>query len=62
MEAFEAVVGELLPLDGWWVLNSVKLELSADDRVSFGKSSMPNPELDLVAYRASDDRLIIIEC
>ena len=62
MEAFEALVGELLPLDGWWVLNSVKLELAAEDRASFGKASMPNPELDLVAYRPSDDRLLVVEC
>lgn len=62
MDAFEHVVAELFWAQGYWVRTSVKVDLAKADKVALGNPSMPRPELDIVAYRGSDNSLLAIEC
>lgn len=62
MDAFEQVVSEILWRDGFWVRTSVKVELTPDDKKAIGRPSSPRWELDVVAYRPSDNELRVIEC
>jgi len=62
LDAFEQVVSEILWRDGFWVRTSVKVELTAEDKIAIGRRSSPRWELDVVAYRALDNLLRVIEC
>jgi len=62
MDAFEQVVGEILWREGYWVRTSVKVELTKDDKRAIGLPSSPRWELDVVAYRARDNHLKVVEC
>jgi hypothetical protein len=62
MHAFEDLVGRLVRRDGYWVRHSVKVDLTKDEKGALGQPSLPRPELDLVAYRPSDNVLALIEC
>jgi hypothetical protein len=62
MDAFEQVVSEILWREGFWVRTSVKVELTAEDKKAIGRPSSPRWELDVVAYRSSDNELRVIEC
>src|SRR5262249_25324299 len=48
--------------DGFWVRSSVKVELTPEDKKAIGRPSSPRWELDVVAYRPSDNVLRIVEC
>ncbi len=62
MQAFESIVGMLLEREGYWVRNNLKVELTKDDKRAIGKPSCPRWDLDIVAYRGSDNRLLVVEC
>jgi hypothetical protein len=62
MDAFEQVVSEILWRDGFWVRSSVKVELTPEDKKAIGRTTSPRWELDVVAYRPSDNVLRIVEC
>ena len=62
MDAFEHVVAEILWREGYWVRTSVKVELTKEEKRSIGLPSAPRWELDVVAYRASDNCLKVVEC
>jgi hypothetical protein len=62
MDAFEAVLAELLEHDGYWVRKSVKVNLTKEEKVAIGRPSSPRWELDLVAYKGSKNELLVIEC
>jgi len=62
MDAFEQVVSEVLWREGFWVRTSVKVELDAADKRKINRSTSPRWELDVVAYRPSDNQLRVVEC
>jgi hypothetical protein len=62
MDAFEQVVAEILWREGYWVQTSVKVELTKEEKRKIGIPSSPRWELDVVAYRASDNHLKVVEC
>jgi hypothetical protein len=62
MDAFEQVVGEILWREGYWVRTSVKVELTKEDKRAIDLPSSPRWELDVVAYRANDNHLKMVEC
>jgi len=62
MEAFEQVVNEILWREGFWVRTSVKVELTREDKKAIDLPSSPRWELDIVAYRLSDNLLRVVEC
>jgi hypothetical protein len=62
MDAFEAILAELLERDGYWVRKSVKVKLTKEEKIAIGRPSSPRWELDLVAYKGSNNELLVIEC
>lgn len=62
MDSFETLVGSLLEKDGFWVRTSVKVELTAEEKRKIGRPSSPRWELDLVAYKAKTNELLVVEC
>jgi hypothetical protein len=62
MDAFEQVVAEILWREGYWVRTSVKVELTKEEKRAIELPSAPRWELDVVAYRARDNHLNVVEC
>lgn len=48
-------------MKGYWVRQSVKINIDKEDKKSIGTPSMPRPEIDLVAYDAKRNELVLIE-
>lgn len=61
MNAFEELVMIYLRHKGYWVIPSVKVDITKRDKREIGKPSMPRPEIDLVAYKAKGNTLFLIE-
>lgn len=61
MDAFESIVATYLDSKGYWVKQSVKVNISKDDKKELGLQTMPTPEIDLVAYNPVENELILIE-
>ena len=62
MDAFEQLVSEILWMDGFWVRTSVKVNLTKEEKRLIGRHSSPRWELDVVAYKARDNLLHVVEC
>jgi hypothetical protein len=62
MDAFEQVVAEILWRDGYWVRTSVKVELTKEDKLAIDLPTSPRWELDVVAYKACGNHLLVVEC
>ena len=62
MDAFEAVVGEILRREGYWIQSPFRVHLSKQEKRMIGRPSSPRWELDIVAYKASLNRVLIVEC
>ncbi len=60
MDAFESIIAQVLENDGYWVKQSVKVELTPNEKeyVGIGRTS-PTPEIDLVAFKGNE--LILFE-
>lgn len=61
MNAFEDIVRRYLEEQGYWVRQSVKVEITKPQKVEIGTPSMPRPEIDLVAFNAKKNELVLIE-
>ena len=61
MNAFEDIVKLYLEEEGYWVRPSVKIEISKDDKKALGLSTMPRPEIDLVALNVRENELVLVE-
>ena len=61
MNAFEEIIKQYLEEEGYWVRQSVKVEISKDDKKALGLPSMPRPEIDLVALNMKESELLLIE-
>ncbi len=62
MDAFESLVGELLRSRGYWVVGGFKVELTKAEKRRIGRPSSPRWELDLIAYNAKRNELLVVEC
>lgn len=62
MDAFEQVVAMLLDRDGYWTRTSYKVELTKAEKVKIGIPSCPRWELDVIAYKPKENRLLVVEC
>jgi hypothetical protein len=62
MDAFESIIAGLLWHEGYWTSIGYKVNLIRDQKVGLGKPSLPRPEIDIVAYRVRDNRLLWLEC
>jgi len=61
MNAFEEIVKQYLEAEGYWVRQSVKVEISKGDKKEIGLPTMPRPEIDLVALNVKRNELLLIE-
>ena len=61
MNHFEELCKYLLERENYWVRTNVKVDVTKEEKASFGKPTSPRPEMDIVAYRAKDNRLLILE-
>lgn len=62
MDAFESLMESLLRREGYWTATSVKVELTRQQKIAIGRPSSPRWELDLVAYKARSNELLVVEC
>ena len=62
VDAFENLVASLLRNRGYWVETSFKVKLEKVEKVAIGRPSSPRWELDLIAYKAKNNELRVIEC
>ena len=62
MNAFEQLAADIFWNEGYWVRTSVKVELTRDEKIRIGKHSSPRWEIDLIAYRATTNELLALEC
>jgi len=61
MDYFEGILATLLRADGYWVHPSYKVNLTTEDKRKIRKPSMPRPEIDLLAFKSSENRVIALE-
>lgn len=61
MDYFENIIKRLIEQDGYWVRQSVRVNLTKPEKVAIGKHSIPRPEIDIVGYKARCNELLIIE-
>jgi Holliday junction resolvase-like predicted endonuclease len=61
MNAFENIVAQYLEAEGYWVRQSVKVEISKEDKKRIGTPTMPTPEIDIVALNVKNNELLLIE-
>lgn len=61
MNAFENIVALYLETEGYWVRQSVKVEISKEDKKRIGIPTMPTPEIDIVALKVKNNELLLIE-
>ena len=62
MDAFEQLTADIFWNEGYWVRTSVKVELTREEKIRIGKHSTPRWEIDLIAYRATTNELLALEC
>lgn len=62
MDAFESLMATLLEREGYWVRNSFKVELTKGEKRAIGIPSSPRWELDLVAFNAKENKILVVEC
>jgi len=62
MDSFETLVGSLLEKDGYWVRTSMKVDLTREEKRKIGRPSSPRWEMDIVAYKAKANELLVVEC
>lgn len=62
MDSFEQVVSEILWREGYWVRTSVKVELTKEEKRQINLPSAPRWELDVLAYKASQNVILAVEC
>ena len=61
MDAFEQIVGKLLEEDSYWVRQSVKVDLTKEEKKLIGKPTSPRPEIDIIALNANKNIILLLE-
>ncbi len=61
MDHFESIICTLLESKNYWVRQSFKVEISKEDKREIGKHSIPRPEIDLLGFNFSENRVLALE-
>lgn len=61
MDYFENIVKKIIEEEGYWVQQSVKVNLSKEEKKLIGKHTIPRPEID-TAYDIPDGRYKLFTC
>jgi len=62
MDSFEQIVAGLLFREGYWVIQSFKVDLTKKEKARIKRPSCPRWEIDLLAYKGSSNELLAVEC
>lgn len=62
MDSFENIVASILDRNGYWTRTEFKVDLTASDKKKIGRPSSPRWELDVIAYDASANQILAVEC
>lgn len=57
MDHFESIICTLLEAEHKWVRKSFKVKLTHDDKIKIKKPSIPRPEIDLLAFDFSKNKV-----
>ncbi len=61
MDYFESIVKTLLEENGYWCRQSFKVNVTKEEKRQIGKHSIPRPEIDVVAFKPSEGRILAVE-
>jgi hypothetical protein len=61
MDHFESIISTLLEAEDYWIRRSFKVNLTKAEKRQIGKSSIPRPEIDLLALHFSRNEVIAFE-
>ncbi len=61
MDHFEGLICTLLEAEGFWLRRSFKVNVTKEEKRLIGKSSIPRPEIDILALRLCDNSVIAVE-
>ncbi len=61
MDEFERIICQLLQEECFWVKNSVKINLTSEEKRVIKKPSTPRPEIDIAAYDVNSDTVYLLE-
>jgi len=61
MDYFESIIKTTLEYEGYWVRQSFKINVTKEEKRQIGKHTIPRPEVDILAYKPSDNNLLVIE-
>jgi hypothetical protein len=62
LDSFESIVASSLVRRGFWTMTSVTVDLSKAEKRRIGRHTSPRWELDVVAYCAANNELLVMEC
>lgn len=62
MDAFEVVVAQLLTAQGYWTRTEYKVGLTKAEKRQIDRPTTPRWELDVVAYKAAGNKVLVVEC
>ena len=61
MDEFEKIICQLLQENNFWIKNSVKINLTHEEKRAINKPTTPRPEIDIAAYDVKTDTLYLLE-
>lgn len=61
MDYFESIIKTLLESESYWVRQSFKVNLTKEEKRNVGKHTIPRPEIDLLAYKPNQNKILAIE-
>ena len=61
MDYFETLVKTVLEREGYWMIQSFKVDLTKEEKRELGRPTTPRPEIDLLAFSPVKDQLMVIE-
>jgi hypothetical protein len=62
VDAFEHVIAGIHARQGYWTAISHKVPLTASDKAAIGRTSSPRWEIDVIAYKPTENVVKAIEC
>jgi len=62
VDAFEELVADIFWREGYWVRTGLKVELTREEKIRIGRHSAPRWEIDVVAYSATSNEILALEC
>lgn len=62
MDSFENIIASIMEKDGFWTKTEFKVDLTKEEKREMGRPSSPRWELDVLAYKASTNEVLVIEC